>query len=91
MLAHVRGIERAFLAAIDRVSGPLNSRTLLLPDEARRGRFLAFRTKDAGSIAESLLKKKAIVDHRGDRLRVGFGIYHDERDVERLVELLSAS
>lgn len=89
MLAHVRGVERAFLAAVDRTHGPLNSKMLLLPDETRRGRFLAFRTKDAGAIADALLKKNAIVDHRGDRLRVGFGIYHSERDAQRLAELLA--
>jgi selenocysteine lyase/cysteine desulfurase len=26
-----------------------------------------------------------ITDHRGDRLRIGFGIYHDEEDVDRLL------
>jgi selenocysteine lyase/cysteine desulfurase len=27
-------------------------------------------------------------DYRGDRLRIGFGIYHDEDDVARLVEII---
>ncbi|HEX3810191.1 MAG TPA: aminotransferase class V-fold PLP-dependent enzyme [Rhizomicrobium sp.] len=89
MLAHVRGIERAFLAAIDRTNGPINSKMLLLPDETSRGRFLTFRTKDAARIADALLKKNAIVDHRGDRLRIGFGIYHEEKDALRLAELLT--
>jgi selenocysteine lyase/cysteine desulfurase len=31
---------------------------------------------------------KVITDHRGDRLRFGFGIYHDEEDVDRLVRVL---
>jgi selenocysteine lyase/cysteine desulfurase len=26
-----------------------------------------------------------ITDHRADRLRIGFGIYHDEEDVDRLL------
>ena len=90
MLAHVRGIERAFLTAIDGANGPINSRMLLLPDEASRGHFLAFRTKDAGRITHSLLEKNVIVDHRGDALRIGFGIYHDEKDAERLAGLLAA-
>ena len=31
-----------------------------------------------------------IVDHRDDRLRIGFGVYHDEGDVERLCAELGA-
>jgi selenocysteine lyase/cysteine desulfurase len=34
------------------------------------------------------MAQKCITDVRGDVLRIGFGIYQDERDVERLVELL---
>ena len=29
--------------------------------------------------------KNVIVDHRGDRLRIGFGLYQDAADVEALV------
>jgi selenocysteine lyase/cysteine desulfurase len=29
-----------------------------------------------------------VTDVRGDVLRIGFGLYQDETDVERLVELL---
>jgi selenocysteine lyase/cysteine desulfurase len=27
-----------------------------------------------------------ITDYRGDRLRIGFGMYHDEGDVARLTD-----
>jgi selenocysteine lyase/cysteine desulfurase len=89
MLAHVRGIERVFLAEVDKSSGPLNSRTLLAPDEDRRGRFLAFRTKDAGAITAKLAAKNILVDHRGDRLRVSFGIYHEEKDAAALARAIA--
>lgn len=89
MLEHVRGIERAFLAAIAGTNGPVNSGMLLLPDEARRGRFLAFRTKEAGAIAAALGKKNIIVDHRGDKLRIGFGIYNSQDDALRLARALA--
>jgi kynureninase len=88
MLAYTREIERAFLAEIDRSNGPLNSEMLLVPDKASRGRFLAFRIKDAGAITAKLAAKNILVDHRGDRLRVSFGIYHDNSDAAVLAEVL---
>jgi selenocysteine lyase/cysteine desulfurase len=30
-----------------------------------------------------------ITDYRADRLRLGFGIYHDETDVDQLVDIIS--
>ena len=53
-----------------------------------RGRFLAFRTPNAGAITAKLAAQNIIVDHRGDRLRIGFGIYHDEDDARRLARAL---
>ncbi|HEY5336859.1 MAG TPA: aminotransferase class V-fold PLP-dependent enzyme [Rhizomicrobium sp.] len=90
MLAHVRSIERAFLAAIGRHAGPVDAAMLLIADESRRGRFLCFRTDKAGAIKAALAKKNVIVDHRGDRLRIGFGIYHEEDDALRLARALAA-
>jgi len=88
MLAHVREIERGFLAAIDATIGPIHSSNLLVAEEERRGRFLAFRTSDAADIARDLGAKNVIVDHRGDRLRIGFGIYHQREDAGRLARAL---
>jgi selenocysteine lyase/cysteine desulfurase len=86
MLAHVRGIEEAFL---DTSRAPDVSRaTLVVPDAARRGRFLAFRTAQAGDIVERLAAQDIVADHRGDRLRIGFGIYHGEDDARRLAAAL---
>lgn len=89
MLAHVRDIERGFLAEIDAALGPIHSSNILIADEDRRGRFLAFRTSDAASIAQALASKNVIVDHRGDRLRIGFGIYHEREDAGRLARALA--
>ncbi len=52
--------------------------------EPNRGHFLTFRTPEAGAIYRRLLAANVITDHRGDRLRVGFGLYHDDDDVDRL-------
>ncbi|MGD0867106.1 MAG: aminotransferase class V-fold PLP-dependent enzyme [Rhizomicrobium sp.] len=90
MLAHVRNIEQAFLAELDQRKVPINRAMLLVSDESRRGRFLAFRTPDAGAIADALAKRNIIVDSRGDRLRIGFGIYHETEDALRLARELAS-
>jgi len=90
MLAHVRAIERSFLRELDLLNTTINSSGLLVPDEPRRGRFLAFRTADAGAITAALAERNILVDFRGDRLRVGFGIYHDERDAIELARALTS-
>ena len=87
MLAHVRGIERAFLAATR--SAEANAATLVVGDAMRRGRFLAFRTPQAGAVVERLAARAIVADHRGDRLRIGFGIYHADGDAHRLAAALS--
>jgi selenocysteine lyase/cysteine desulfurase len=60
----------------------------VVPDAARRGRFLAFRTPHAGAIVAQLAARNIIADHRGDRLRIGFGIYHTTDDARRLADAL---
>jgi selenocysteine lyase/cysteine desulfurase len=87
MLAHVRAIERTFLR--ESRSAELCAATLVAPEEARRGRFLAFRTSQAGTIVGHLATKNIIADHRGNRLRIGFGIYHTEDDAKRLADALA--
>jgi selenocysteine lyase/cysteine desulfurase len=89
MLEHVRVLERVFVSELDRLQAPLNSGLLIVPDENRRGRFLAFRTNHAGTIAARLASQNIIVDHRADRLRIGFGVYNDERDAVRLATALA--
>jgi kynureninase len=89
MLAHVRGLERAFLDELDQHKVPINRSMLLMPDESRRGRFLVFRTPDAGAIAAQLGKRNIIVDSRGDRLRIGFGIYHEAEHAVRVAQALA--
>jgi selenocysteine lyase/cysteine desulfurase len=86
MLARVRKIEEAFLARLDASDAPIHRDMLLVLEARQRGRFLAFRTPNAGAIAQHLAARNIIVDHRGDRLRIGFGIYHDEADAVRLAE-----
>ncbi len=84
--AHAHALQRRF---VDRLGAmrlaALHPGQLVVPvEEPNRGHFLTFRTPEAGAIHHRLLAVNVVTDHRGDRLRVGFGLYHDEDDVDRL-------
>ena len=81
-------LQQSFLDALGQVKTSLNPINLMIADEKRRGRFLTFRTNEAARLDSELGRRNIIVDHRDDRLRVGFGVYQDESDVARLVEAL---
>jgi selenocysteine lyase/cysteine desulfurase len=83
-------LQRAFLNKLDAAKVPISSKQLMIEDPARRGRFLTFQTAEAARIDRELAARNIIVDHRGDRLRLGFGIYQNEADVEHLVEALKS-
>jgi selenocysteine lyase/cysteine desulfurase len=76
---HVLDLQERFLAS----SPDLGE--LLIEDPGRRGNFLTYRSDDAAGIYQTLHDRGVITDYRGDRLRIGFGIYHDESDVDRLL------
>jgi selenocysteine lyase/cysteine desulfurase len=85
--AHCEGLQQQLLAGT--ASTPLASADLLNPLENRpHARFLAFRSPDAQRWYAALKAQNCITDVRGDVLRIGFGIYQDEGDVDRLISLL---
>jgi selenocysteine lyase/cysteine desulfurase len=51
-------------------------------------RFLAFRSPNAQRWYAELKAQDCITDARSDVLRVGFGLYQDEGDVDRLIQLV---
>jgi selenocysteine lyase/cysteine desulfurase len=80
--SHAIGLQERFLA------GAPDLGELLPPEPHDRGNFLTFRSKTAGETYRSLHERSVITDYRGDRLRIGFGVYHDEEDVDRLLTVL---
>jgi selenocysteine lyase/cysteine desulfurase len=61
---------------------PLRERDLVVPiAETNRGQFLVFRTPEGKRIHDVLAARGVMTDVRGDRLRFGFALYHDEIDV----------
>ncbi len=85
--AHVARLQSALLDSIG--STKFGEAELLNPlGGGPHARFLAFRSPKAQRWYSELMDANCITDVRGDVLRIGFGIYQDEADVERLVALL---
>ena len=84
--ARLSNLQQQMLEAI---SGTvLGEAELLNPlGGGRHARFLAFRDARAQHWCSELMAKQCVTDVRGDVLRVGFGLYHDEEDVERFAAL----
>jgi kynureninase len=64
----------------------------LVPGRAEageRGHFLAFQSPDAAARHAGLDRAGVVVDRRGDRLRIGFGLYHDSADIDELLGVLA--
>ncbi|MCL6730859.1 class V aminotransferase [Sphingomonas hankyongi] len=85
---HVEQLQRQLVEALDRT--PLSRAELLNPlsGSGPHARFLAFRSPDAQRWYADLKSANCMTDVRGDVLRIGFGIYQDAADVDRLVALL---
>lgn len=89
--AHVRSLQERLLLGLERGRPrALRPETLVTPRDLRQqGHFLTFRFSEAPALFGALRARKVETDLRGDRIRFGFGIYHDPDDVDRLLERLS--
>jgi len=95
---HENGISTTRIAArvaglqslmIDSIRGTaLSDAELLNPlDNRPHARFLALRDSRAQRWCAELMTKECVTDVRGDVLRIGFGLYHDEEDVAAFAAL----
>lgn len=89
--AHVQGLQRRFVDGLATLRlSALNPDHLVVPVSiATRGHFLTFRTPETEPIHRRLLAENVITDYRGDRLRFGFGLYHDDGDIDWLCRTLA--
>lgn len=86
---HVQELQGLFLE--ERRTRGLDLGELVPGDDVtERGHFLTFRSENAGTLYEKLADRGVVVDVRADRLRFGFGIYHDPTDVVALADALAA-
>jgi len=87
MAKHVRALQHRFLTCLPDTA--LADAELLNPlGDGPHARFLAFRNPRSQDWYQRLMADNCVTDVRGDVLRIGFAIYHDEADVDRLVSLL---
>lgn len=84
---HVAALQDYFLSALPAT----HSHPVIAAGHANRGHFITFDTPDAGAICAALRTRNIITDHRGPRLRFGFGLYHDRGDVDRLAAALTGT
>ena len=84
--AHVELLQALLL---DKLKGSVfeSAEHLNPPGEGPHARFLAFRSPSAQRWCAGLAQSNCIVDVRGDVLRIGLGLYHDESDVDRFAGL----
>jgi len=86
---HARMLQAQILDGIG--ATPLGKAELLNPLGGEpHARFLAFRSPRAQDWYSELKAQDCITDVRGDVLRIGFGLYQDETDVDRLLALLAS-
>jgi kynureninase len=90
--AHATALMEHFLARLEPlgVEG-LMRRDLVTPfgDDAAHGNFLAFRAENAAVIEAALAAVDIQADHRGDRMRFGFGLASTREEVDAAVERMA--
>jgi selenocysteine lyase/cysteine desulfurase len=74
---------------VDSLRGTALAKAELLnpPGPGPHARFLAFRSPEAQRWCAELKRQNCIVDVRGDVLRIGLGLYHDEADIVAFARL----
>lgn len=77
---HARALQEHFLAGLGWEPA------LVPPTGVVRGNFLTFESDDAAGSYRKLHERGVITDYRGNRLRIGFGVYQDSDDVDRLLD-----
>jgi selenocysteine lyase/cysteine desulfurase len=84
--AHVERLQARLVQAIE--GTPLGSAELLNPlDGGPHARFLAFRSPDAAHWRGQLAACNCVTDVRGDVIRVGLALYHDDQDIDAFAAL----
>jgi selenocysteine lyase/cysteine desulfurase len=84
---HVAELQRRLLGALQ--GTPLATAELLNPLDGGgpHARFLAFRSPQAAKWNAQLLEQDCITDVRGNVLRIGLALYHDEGDIDAFADL----
>ena len=83
---HIDPLLGSLAAELDETG--LGSARLLNPGILQpRARFLALESPRAKAWQDAFAAANVVTDLRGDVLRIGLGLYHDEDDITRLVDI----
>jgi selenocysteine lyase/cysteine desulfurase len=84
--AHVRRLQATLVAELEaRGVSALTADRLLVPlDAPGRGNFLTYAAPDAAAMHRRLREAGIVTDVRGDRLRLGLGLYHAEAEMPEI-------
>ncbi len=87
---HAITLQKHFLDGLARIGlRELASAHLVPPAGVKRGNFLAFDVDGAEDLHRRLAAQHILIDRRDRRLRFGFGVYHDEPEVQRLLDAVA--
>ena len=92
MHKYIKYLQNDFLDKLDKKEHNIFNSQNIIGRDNKVGNYIGFIIKDTQlckNITESILKENIIVDNRQDILRIGFGIYHTDQDINRLVKVLS--
>ena len=87
---HAHRMQDRFIAGLERAAlAELRVENLVPPRGSSRGNFLVFDVDDAEGKYKRMTASGIGIDRRDRRLRFGFGVYHDDDQVDRLLETLA--
>lgn len=92
--AFIQRNQTQFLAGLDSLNHPLfNRNNLIMMNPANHGHFLTFNLPSeeiTRTLVNELAEKKLKTDSRGNRLRFGFGLYHDTESVQKACAVIAS-
>lgn len=89
---HALTLQERFLEALAKARiAALPVASLVPPKGQPRGNFLAFEIDGAEVVHQRLDAAGVYIDRRDRRLRFGFGVYHEAKDVDRLVAAMAGA
>ena len=90
---HIWDLQSYFLDQTT-YTDPFRLSNIITPFGESGGNFLSFdlkSTQAAKDTVQRLSQRGVSVDSRGSALRIGFGIYHDRKDVDGLMHHIRTS
>ncbi len=86
--AHAKALQQSFLKRIADSAFFQRMKLVVPEEEMRRGNFLTFESPNAQTLYRNLQQMRIVTDIRGQRLRIGFGLYQTEEEIDDFIRRL---